>query len=671
MPLREGLMATTLPSLEVATFLFEIYFLRLYNATLLFHKETFLSDYAANKVPDFVSLSIFALASIFIRPAPGQPQTDAGEDRNELGISLFSAADSNKQGSEWAIAASQRVLIQADVPRLETIQACQNLTLYWFSVSKADRAYMHAHIAYRTAHLLKFHLQNGPSYGMNEPSLLGELQRRCYWSSWITSCISQDITFKADPWKEVAGLLLPSDENSYAAGKPTPSEYFDDSGNMQNSGPIDPQPSIVGHFIKLFGLWREVHRFVNHGRKEDNCPGRLAEFWELDRRLKLLFEQLSVAFPFSSSAPFQSPNLDAYRIFSLHCLYHLCSCVLHSSLVPIFSNNLSNPHISKLLVQLSVEESVTHATSILDMASTFLFRRPDISRLPSIVGYCMFVSSTVQFKSLVAQQRLQVRYTSRLKAALCILQRLKEYWTPLQDLWNSLKLLFASRGLSIDDTARSDKEPNRAFNNEPTDVEKIVSHEGTLKGAGATDIFTYIADPQTKQMLSQPHLETLARAQRDSSQINTSQRGEKMAWRPVGQNNSAQESAIHSALQERPSPVSRSFIVPDPEMRLSFNNIRNTSREFGTAGGGIPGEDMSISDIAEGNQVEAADHSNGQSSAAPNTAGRLADSVMDTNMMDSTDLWWDQSYEASNGDLARMNQMVQLGTSYFGTTFFG
>ncbi|KIN06828.1 hypothetical protein OIDMADRAFT_139648 [Oidiodendron maius Zn] len=517
MPLREGLMATTLPSLEVATFLFEIYFLRLYNATLLFHKETFLSDYAANKVPDFVSLSIFALASIFIRPAPGQPQTDAGEDRNELGISLFSAADSNKQGSEWAIAASQRVLIQADVPRLETIQACQNLTLYWFSVSKADRAYMHAHIAYRTAHLLKFHLQNGPSYGMNEPSLLGELQRRCYWSSWITSCISQDITFKADPWKEVAGLLLPSDENSYAAGKPTPSEYFDDSGNMQNSGPIDPQPSI----------------------------------------------------------------------------------------------------------------------------------------------------------SLVAQQRLQVRYTSRLKAALCILQRLKEYWTPLQDLWNSLKLLFASRGLSIDDTARSDKEPNRAFNNEPTDVEKIVSHEGTLKGAGATDIFTYIADPQTKQMLSQPHLETLARAQRDSSQINTSQRGEKMAWRPVGQNNSAQESAIHSALQERPSPVSRSFIVPDPEMRLSFNNIRNTSREFGTAGGGIPGEDMSISDIAEGNQVEAADHSNGQSSAAPNTAGRLADSVMDTNMMDSTDLWWDQSYEASNGDLARMNQMVQLGTSYFGTTFFG
>ncbi len=34
-----------------------------YNSTLLFHKQTLISDYLAGKVPDFVALSIFALAA--------------------------------------------------------------------------------------------------------------------------------------------------------------------------------------------------------------------------------------------------------------------------------------------------------------------------------------------------------------------------------------------------------------------------------------------------------------------------------------------------------------------------------------------------------------------------------------------------------------------------------
>jgi hypothetical protein len=63
-PLQTILQRTTFPSSEVAVFLFEIYFSRLYNASLLFHKEKFLSEYTAGSVPDFVTLSIFALASM-------------------------------------------------------------------------------------------------------------------------------------------------------------------------------------------------------------------------------------------------------------------------------------------------------------------------------------------------------------------------------------------------------------------------------------------------------------------------------------------------------------------------------------------------------------------------------------------------------------------------------
>jgi hypothetical protein len=85
-------------------------------------------------------------------------------------------------------------------------------------------------------------------------------------------------------------------------------------------------------------------------------------------------------------------------------------------------------------VRLSALETVNHAVLTLDMATTLISTRLDTSRLPSIVGYAMFVASTVHFKSLVAQRKLQAHGLGRFKAAVSILERLKEYWTPLQAL---------------------------------------------------------------------------------------------------------------------------------------------------------------------------------------------------------------------------------------------
>ena len=65
-PLQTALKRTNMPSSEVAMFLIEIYFARMYNAHLLFHKETLISDFVAKKVPDFISLAIFASASVYV-----------------------------------------------------------------------------------------------------------------------------------------------------------------------------------------------------------------------------------------------------------------------------------------------------------------------------------------------------------------------------------------------------------------------------------------------------------------------------------------------------------------------------------------------------------------------------------------------------------------------------
>jgi hypothetical protein len=62
------LLQVSFPSKELALALIDAYFDHVYNATLLFHKQTLIPDYLAGKVPDCVALSIFALAAMSVVP---------------------------------------------------------------------------------------------------------------------------------------------------------------------------------------------------------------------------------------------------------------------------------------------------------------------------------------------------------------------------------------------------------------------------------------------------------------------------------------------------------------------------------------------------------------------------------------------------------------------------
>jgi hypothetical protein len=60
------LLQVLFPSKKLALALIDAYFDHVYNATLLFHRQTLASDYLAGKVPDCVALSIFALAAKYV-----------------------------------------------------------------------------------------------------------------------------------------------------------------------------------------------------------------------------------------------------------------------------------------------------------------------------------------------------------------------------------------------------------------------------------------------------------------------------------------------------------------------------------------------------------------------------------------------------------------------------
>jgi hypothetical protein len=99
--------------------------------------------------------------------------------------------------------------------------------------------------------------------------------------------------------------------------------------------------------------------------------------------------------------------------------------------VPVFSRIASDHHIPKKLSRMSAEDAVKHSLSLIEIATSFLNYSQEKSRLPSMVGYAMFVACTIRIKSLEAQGRLDNNGWVHMQPAMSILKQLKEYWSPL------------------------------------------------------------------------------------------------------------------------------------------------------------------------------------------------------------------------------------------------
>ncbi|KAH8671790.1 hypothetical protein BGZ60DRAFT_21309 [Tricladium varicosporioides] len=248
-----------LPSPELADFLIEMYFSHLMNSTLMFHKKTFLADYAAKKTPESMNLSIFALATIFLRESDGPPRQSLNSNTPNLDTLPWSAADLVEQGYEWATTAAYLALAQIDHVRIENVQTCQNLTLYWFSVGEVGRTDIHSHLAWRTAQQLGLNIEKKPYDQLNDDEkLVRESERRCFWAAWLGNVVDQSANARSGfAWSQVSGLLLPSDEESYAAGKPRSTNSFDDNGILK---PTKLENDVIrlspfAGLVNLFSLW--------------------------------------------------------------------------------------------------------------------------------------------------------------------------------------------------------------------------------------------------------------------------------------------------------------------------------------------------------------------------------------------------------------------------------
>ena len=123
----------------------------------------------------------------------------------------------------------------------------------------------------------------------------------------------------------------------------------------------------------------------------------LARVYELEGRLASWRSGLNDQFSYTKRNLYEQPVINQQSLFILiHALYHQCRTVLHSSLVPQFSGLCLPENIPTEVTYASARIALRSAQEISSLGADLLTLDWDPTRVPGFVGYCMYVSASIQ-----------------------------------------------------------------------------------------------------------------------------------------------------------------------------------------------------------------------------------------------------------------------------------
>ncbi|KAL5046756.1 hypothetical protein BDW71DRAFT_197406 [Aspergillus fruticulosus] len=395
-----------LPPTALGLSLLELYFTRIYNAPLLFHKPVLFQQYLEQELHGALLRALLALATLFLQPCDSDNEKDVIGEHAELKVlSIY-----HSSGLPWARAALKEAMVSVvDSPSLMVIQALECLQHYWFGIGQPYRGNLCLALAYRACHLLGYtkEIPNGVVGLDHDVSLESELARRCFWACWTSTCIVMEPEpYVKSSWQEVAMVPLPG------VIRPTPSGYrimlgevMDQNWNASVLTPAanpGPAPAIL---MKMVGVWAEVQLLC----KDNKFGSTLADRFESGRRLS----QMATSF-FDDAKPYR--NSDSYSnhesnhnraqisqdqgLLLVHdALYHQCQISIYSMIVPIFSGIPNENNSEGILDAAERRQSATtvakHADLLRRLLEPYLSGQRHVSFLPPLVGYAAFVAGIV------------------------------------------------------------------------------------------------------------------------------------------------------------------------------------------------------------------------------------------------------------------------------------
>jgi hypothetical protein len=160
--------------------------------------------------------------------------------------------------------------------------------------------------------------------------------------------------------------------------------------------------------------------------------------YKLDQRLTIIMNGLPKELKRPPGFRFSDYGHDPHKFFGLHSLYYQSRCVLHSSIVPVFSgteNKDPERCIPDELVKLSARTAMRYSSEYVGMAMDYLSINPDVSRCWGFIGFSVFVCTSIQltFWNFHGDFLLK-RGDWRVFAVLSILRTAKKWWAPLERL---------------------------------------------------------------------------------------------------------------------------------------------------------------------------------------------------------------------------------------------
>ncbi|KAF5550760.1 hypothetical protein FMEXI_3719 [Fusarium mexicanum] len=248
-----------LPPRAIGLALLDIYFERLYNATLLFNRTQLFESYLDGSMPPYLLRSIFALSSLFLRKPRHQPPRLG---THAVSPELAALATYAGYGDAWAEAARREAWLLTDRPTVQVVQALSCLNLYWFATRNLGRARINAIMAYASA--TTFRSANHSDNGIKTKDELQLIERKygCFWACWSTMCISSfPEAYAKNAWEEACNVPLPVASDAFVSGGNVTRQYC---MNMEWKLEVlndesNPPSSIMAEHMRLMGVWARRH----------------------------------------------------------------------------------------------------------------------------------------------------------------------------------------------------------------------------------------------------------------------------------------------------------------------------------------------------------------------------------------------------------------------------
>ncbi|KID80450.1 zinc finger transcription factor 1, partial [Metarhizium brunneum ARSEF 3297] len=383
--------------------LVDSYFSNFFYATLLLHPPTFREDLVTGRATKHVVLGVCAVASGLC--------PDSGQDAHLLneGASL-----------EWAEKAQALVFAHLAVPKEENLVTLLNLTLFWYRLGQWQRSFLLGTNLFCAARMLNF----PDSVSSMDNTLPAETSRRRFWACYILSRLGGMLDGSNATVDALARMPLPQSEQEFGNG--TLSEKLIKFENSERNGSFFAEVIRVGSIC-----------FTQNA--ELDIEERLSNMQTLDIALRKWRNGLPDMFAFNSTNLEHYQPSEVSQILLINILFHQSLCVLHASIIPLFTFCRIRPGCEDAQIR-SAQTAFDHAQHISSLLQKCMASHSEGHW--GFIGYSAYCSSAIQLPFLWCQSPdVAAKATANIKTNAQVMRRTGKHWKLISGLEKHLRSL--------------------------------------------------------------------------------------------------------------------------------------------------------------------------------------------------------------------------------------